>query len=123
MHSVPHVASVPQFIEHVPLLQTSGDTQAMPQPPQLFGSFSAATHVVPPSHWMSPVGHRHFPPWHCNPVPHLVPHVPQLALSFKESTHVVPQASSPAGHTQEPATQSNPAWHLTPHPPQLFVSV
>lgn len=106
--------------------------KALPQPPQLFGSFCSLTHVVvplAPGHIESPVGQvsPHLVPSHVADPPvgaghavhDVVPHVATALLL----THLVPHKCCPLGHPQTPAWHTIPLAHGIPHAPQSSVLI
>lgn len=95
----------------------------MPHPPQLLGSLTVSTQLVP--HFERPIGHEveHSPDEHTCGSGHAVEHLPQFFASPARSTHLPVQTENPAGHaTHFPAMQSAAFPHWTPHPPQLSLS-
>jgi hypothetical protein len=132
-HALPHFASPePQFVEHVPALQTRPIMQRLPHVPQSCPLVCRFTHISAimnmTVHAVSPAGHTHVPPWHAPPNGHPLPHAPQFALLVFRFTQVMPIIPNPPGHDVSPVGQ--PAWQVpfthmlpmpqwTPHAPQL----
>jgi hypothetical protein len=104
-----------------PPMQTVPPVQAMPHPPQLFGSVFVSTQapvqsVVPAGHMVVQVIAQT-----CIEV-HIVPQPPQFCGSVFVSTQTPPQ-SVPTAQPHMPPLQTCPPTHLVPHPPQLFGSL
>ena len=114
-HSICPATEQPQ----APALQTAPGAQAIPQPPQLSGSFPfVVTHdplphiVVPPVQLEAqlPALQTWVPEQAC-------PQEPQFAMSCEMQLPL--QLSSPAWHWQDPFWQVCPALQALPHAPQF----
>jgi hypothetical protein len=105
----------------VPALQTCVAEHAVPQPPQLNGSFASFTQT--PSQSVVPCGHWHWPLTHEAVAGHFVPHAPQLFVSVAAVMQALLQTVVPCGQvaTQTPRLHSSPAavLHARPQAPQF----
>lgn len=82
----------------MPFVQFCPGMQALPQPPQFFGSVSTSMQallqsLVSPPQPQAPLRHE-------APAPQDFPQPPQFEGSVAVSVHVEPQSASPAGHVQ-----------------------
>ena len=91
---------------HAPALQTAPGAQAIPQPPQLSGSFAVVVTHDPFAHIVVPPVQlaAQLPPLQTWPAGQAFPQLPQLALSCEAQLPL--QLSSPAWHWQDPF------WHV-----------
>jgi hypothetical protein len=97
---------------HVPAMQVLPAPQTRPHPPQLFGSLSGSTHVIPHmirggTHVVPP----HTPPVHVWPSAHTWPQAPQLRGSVSRFAHPIPQRDCGGMQIdpQPPRMHSSPA--------------
>jgi len=104
---------------HAPALQAAPVPQAIPQPPQLSGSFTFVFTHAPMPHIVAGAVQleAQVPPLQTWPVGQAFPHAPQLAASCEMQLPL--QFSNPAAHWQAPLWQVLPAVQMTPQPPQF----
>jgi hypothetical protein len=108
------VSPAEQDAAHAPLLHTgAAPEQAVPQPPQFFGS--ADTFVQTSPHRRVPAGHTQAPPLHVSLARQLVPHAPQLDAWLDVSTHAFAQSDRSALH----AAAQVPLLHFGVSPPHV----
>src|SRR5438128_3423961 len=102
-----------------------GNTQALPQVPQLLTSTLVLTHTPPHRVW--PGGHAacwQMPPTHALFGPHAKPHCPQLSGSVERFTQPPPQNVVPPWQNDWhcPAEHDWPGAQALPHVPQCWLS-
>jgi len=76
---------------HDPLVHTPPGGQALPQPPQFWGSTSTSTQTVPQRLCSGP--HTQVLFWQIEPGPQALPQVPQLLGSTVVSVQAPPQTT------------------------------
>jgi hypothetical protein len=101
---------VPLEHEQLPATQFCDVEQALPQPPQLFGSVLVLVHTPP--HSVRLPWQVHAPPLQVAPAGQALPQLPQLFGSVAE-----------LAHEQAPPEHTWPDEHEWPQLPQLFGSV
>jgi hypothetical protein len=102
-----------------------GAAHRWPQAPQLAGSVSGLTQLVPQAVRLlaqivvqAPFEHKEVPPSEV----HRRAHAPQLLASELTSMHMPAQSRQPVGHTHRPALQTKLAPQTLPQAPQLTLS-
>jgi hypothetical protein len=86
-----------------PVTQSSSESQAVPQAPQLRRSLLTSWQRPLQKAW--PAGHavEQAPPWHTEPAAQTRPHAPQFASSVESSAQRPAQVVSPSAQPVAPA--------------------